>query len=294
MMGGWLASARAKHASLAAVPDTMALFAAVADAGAAPALAAPSAFAALTAAGASCSWSALDGHQEETFIGFTEEAYASMRDDESRTPLYARAIAARLGEAPRGTLSVLDIGTGPHAVLALLAAEAGARKVYAVEVNSDAAARARAAVRAAGWAEVVEVIEGFSTEVTLPEKVDLVVSEIVGSVASEEGLYATAADAHARHVLRPTRADSWIPHTVETWSAPLPCTCMLRVRVARARARAHVDICVGRRQRTRHALITHTSLTLHEAHLTTHTSRCTLSLATQVSTFGSAFLESLL
>ena len=149
MMGGWLASARAKHASLAAVPDTMALFAAVADAGAAPALAAPSAFAALTAAGASCSWSALDGHQEETFIGFTEEAYASMRDDESRTPLYARAIAARLGEAPRGTLSVLDIGTGPHAVLALLAAEAGARKVYAVEVNSDAAARARAAVRAA-------------------------------------------------------------------------------------------------------------------------------------------------
>ena len=79
--------------------------------------------------------------------------------------------------------------------------------------------RAREAVRAAGWSEVIEVIEGFSTEVTLPEKVDLVVSEIVGSVASEEGLYATTADAHARHVLRPTRADSWIPHTVETWSA---------------------------------------------------------------------------
>merc|ERR1719424_641586 len=219
-VSGWLGGARAKHASLAAVPDIMALFAAVADAGAAPSLAAPSAYAALTAAGASCSWSALDGHQEEAFIGFTEEAYASMRDDESRTPLYARAIAARVGEAPKGTLSVLDIGTGPHAVLALLAAEAGARKVYAVEVNSDAAARAREAVRAAGWSEVIEVIEGFSTEVTLPEKVDLVVSEIVGSVASEEGLYATTADAHARHVLRPTRADSWIPHTVETWSAP--------------------------------------------------------------------------
>ena len=259
-MAGWLPGARAKHASLAAVPDTMALFAAVADAGAAPSLAAPSAYAALTADGASCSWSALDGHQEEAFIGFTKEAYASMRDDESRTPLYARAIAARLGEAPKGTLSVLDIGTGPHAVLALLAAEAGARKVYAVEVNSDAAARAREAVRAAGWSEVVEVIEGFSTEVTLPEKVDLVVSEIVGSVASEEGLYATTADAHARHVLRPTRADSWIPHTVETWSAQLPCTCMcvlcmcLHVRVvhvlvrvrARAcvRARARVHVCV--------------------------------------------------
>ena len=228
---GWLAGARAKHASLAAVPDTMALFAAVADAGAVPSLTAPS-YATLTAAGASCTWSALDGHQEEAFIGFTEEAYASMRDDESRTPFYARAIAARLAEAPTGTLSVLDIGTGPHAVLALLTAEAGARKVYAVEVNPDAAACAREAVRAAGWAAVVEVIVGFSTEVTLPEKVDLVVSEIVGSVASEEGLYATTADAHARHVLRPTRADSWIPPTVETWFA------QLRAWACRARARA--------------------------------------------------------
>ena len=33
----------------------------------------------------------------------------------------------------------------------------------------------------------IEVIEGFSTELTLPEKVDLCVFEICGSLASEEG-----------------------------------------------------------------------------------------------------------
>ena len=38
---------------------------------------------------------------------------------------------------------------------------------------------------------LIEVIEGFSTELTLPEKVDLCVFEICGSLASEEGLYAT-------------------------------------------------------------------------------------------------------
>jgi hypothetical protein len=34
---------------------------------------------------------------------------------------------------------------------------------------------------------LIEVIEGFSTELTLPEKVDLCVFEICGSLASEAG-----------------------------------------------------------------------------------------------------------
>ncbi len=80
------------------------------------------------------------------------------------------------------------MGTGPFAVLALLAARAGAAKVYAVESNPAAAERARAAVRAATDVApgVIEVLEGLSTAITLPQKVDLVLAEIVGSVASEE------------------------------------------------------------------------------------------------------------
>ena len=73
---------------------------------------------------------------------------------------------------------------------------------------------------AAGFSDVVEVIEGISTQVTLPEKVDVLVSETIGSIASEEGLYRTMADAHARHVARPTEPGSWIPHRCQTLGAP--------------------------------------------------------------------------
>ncbi len=91
---------------------------------------------------------------------------------------------------------MLDLGTGPFCVLALIAATAGAKKVYAVEANPEAARRAKAFIAKcedpnASRRDVdglvplkpglIEVIEGFSTELTLPEKVDLCVFEICGS-----------------------------------------------------------------------------------------------------------------
>ena len=145
--------------------------------------------------------------------------YNFMKNDTNRTPLYYAAIRKRISEA-KEPLVILDLGTGAQALLALEAARAGAKKVYAIEAQASQAALAREAVAGAGFAEIVEIVEGLSTEVTLPEKVDLLVSETVGSVASEEGLYATIADAHARHVKRPTRRDSWIPHRCHTVGAP--------------------------------------------------------------------------
>ena len=77
---------------------------------------------------------------------------------------------------------MLDIGTGPFAVLALIAARAGAKKVYAIEAQPKAAALARSAIKKARDVPdgVITVLEGFSTELTLPEKADLVVAEIIG------------------------------------------------------------------------------------------------------------------
>ena len=49
---------------------------------------------------------------------------------------------------------------------------------------------------------VIEVIEGFSTDIELPERVDLLVCEIAGSIASEEGMYATIGDARRRFMQR--------------------------------------------------------------------------------------------
>jgi hypothetical protein len=56
--------------------------------------------------------------------GYTDQTYAKMRDDASRTEAYRRAITVHA----KGRV-VLDIGTGALALLAIMAAEAGARKV---------------------------------------------------------------------------------------------------------------------------------------------------------------------
>ena len=225
----WLAAARARYASLqgeapgAKDSNPLRMFAAYANMTGAVAAAEPPlpSYKSLISEGTASVWSALDNHYDPDAVwGFSDEAYQLMTDDQTRTPLFAKAIAQRIGESPPKTLTILDIGTGPFALLSVLAAEAGARKVYALEVNPDAARRARDTIEAAGWSDVIEVLEGFSTSLELPEKVDVVVSEIVGSIASEEGLYASIRDAHARFVKEPSRRDSWIPHTVETIAAP--------------------------------------------------------------------------
>ena len=166
-------------------------------------------------------WTATDGFNDTNFIAFDEGAYAAMRDDERRTPLFEKAIHQRLAAAPPNTLTVLDIGTGPYALLALAAAKAGAKKVYTVETSKEAAKRAREVLRKAGISsDVVEVIEGFSTAISLPEKIDVLVAEIAGSVASEEGAYATIRDAQARFMRNPSDPASYIPFACQTYAAP--------------------------------------------------------------------------
>ena len=171
------------------------------------------------------SWSATDGFASQGlasdgFIEFKDDAYVAMRDDARRTPKFKVAIQRRL--AGTSGQVVLDVGTGPFALLALMAARSGAAKVYAVESNPEAAKRARAAVEAARDVPrgVVEVIEGYTTDVELPEKADLVLAEIVGSVASEEGLCPTILDAQRRFAKRPNDPRSFIPNRVQTFCAP--------------------------------------------------------------------------
>lgn len=156
------------------------------------------------------------------FVSFTQDMYEAMVGDTERTDAFEQAISRRLREYKGREAVVLDLGTGPFAVLALFAARAGASKVYAVEANADAAAEARAAVaRATDVAPgTIEVVEGFSTEITLPEKVDLLVAEISGSIASEEGMYTSIHDARLRHMKRPHDTTSYIPARCQTLVVP--------------------------------------------------------------------------
>lgn len=63
---------------------------------------------------------------------------------------------------------VLDVGTG-SGILAIWSAQAGAKKVYAVEATKMAD-HARELVRANNLEGIVEVIEGSIEDVILPEK----------------------------------------------------------------------------------------------------------------------------
>lgn len=62
----------------------------------------------------------------------------------------------------------MDVGTG-SGILAIWAAQAGAKKVYAVEATKMAD-HARELVRANKLQDVVDVIEGSIEDVILPEK----------------------------------------------------------------------------------------------------------------------------
>uniref|UniRef100_A0A7S4SJ80 Protein arginine N-methyltransferase n=1 Tax=Alexandrium monilatum TaxID=311494 RepID=A0A7S4SJ80_9DINO len=165
-------------------------------------------------------WTANEGVSFLT--SFSEESYGAMRDDTRRTPAFVKAIRKRV-QGNEGKLTVLDIGTGPFALFALVAARAGAKKVYAVEANPEAAARAKAIVAKATDIPpgTVEVIEGFTTSLDLPEKVDMVCAEIVGALASEENLVATIRDAQARHLKNPSDPNAYIPFSVQTFGAPV-------------------------------------------------------------------------
>mmetsp|Transcript_107473 Transcript_107473/g.302443 ORF Transcript_107473/g.302443 Transcript_107473/m.302443 type:complete len:397 (-) Transcript_107473:19-1209(-) len=148
--------------------------------------------------------------------------YEDMRDDAERTSQYAEAIRRRIaGEA--GQLSAVDIGTGPFALLAIIAARAGARRVYAIEKRSWAAAMARKAVTDAGLEDQVQIIEGDSTQVVLPERVDFVVSELIGNIALAEGVVDIIRDARSRF-LAPRKAGGraqMIPARCQTLVAPI-------------------------------------------------------------------------
>jgi protein arginine N-methyltransferase 1 len=110
----------------------------------------------------------------------------------------AKYTAAVRRYAPGRT--VLDIGTGQDAVWALEAARAGARHVWAVESVPRSARLAREAVRQAGFADRVTVLEGLSTALELPEPADLCVSEIIGTLGGSEGAGAVLCDARERLV----------------------------------------------------------------------------------------------
>lgn len=99
-----------------------------------------------------------------------------MLQDTVRTSTYCHAIANN--PTMFKDKVVLDVGAG-SGILSFFAAQAGAKKVYAVEA-SNAAIYAKKLVQSNNLQHVIEVIQGKIEEVNLPEKVDILISEPIG------------------------------------------------------------------------------------------------------------------
>jgi protein arginine N-methyltransferase 1 len=135
-----------------------------------------------------------------------------MTNDRRRTDAYVESLRAKI--TPDSV--VLDIGAGAG-MLTLLACQAGARKVYAVE--SEAVIEvARDIVADNGFTDRVEFIQGLSTAIDLPEKVDVIVSDIHGVLPFFMGSLASIIDARDRF-LNP--GGSIIPSREKVWVAPV-------------------------------------------------------------------------
>jgi SAM-dependent methyltransferase len=138
----------------------------------------------------------------------THEAFIA---DRVRMRAYADAIAA----AVRPGDVVLDLGCGTG-ILSLLAARAGARKVYAVD-RAAILDDARETARRNGLENRIEFIRSAFDALVLPERADLIVHELIGSRFWDEGLVPAIAHARRAHLARGGRL---LPVGIDVFLAP--------------------------------------------------------------------------
>jgi protein arginine N-methyltransferase 1 len=123
---------------------------------------------------------------------YSLRAYGEMIGDAGRFDAYAKAIAraVRPGEV------VLEIGCGPG-VFALLASRAGAERVYAIETE-DVVHLAKQLATANGLAERIKFLQRDSRRTELPERVNVIVSDIRGTLPLFDHAIPSLEDARRR------------------------------------------------------------------------------------------------
>lgn len=137
--------------------------------------------------------------------------HVAMLNDRARTHLFIDAVrqTVRPGDL------VLDIGTGTG-VLAIAAARAGAKKVYAVEAGAMADV-AQAVINRTEVADKIQIVRGWSTQIELPERADVLVSEIIGNDPFGEKVLQVFADARQRLLQPEARI---IPPRIKVFGLP--------------------------------------------------------------------------
>lgn len=121
--------------------------------------------------------------------------HAGMLYDEERVAKYSAAINQVI---KKGDV-VADIGTGTG-LLAFLCLKAGAKRVHAIE-RSSAIDWAKRIADKNGFSDNIIFYKQDSRDCNLPEKVDVVVSELIGHIAFEEGMAESLFDAKERFLV---------------------------------------------------------------------------------------------
>ena len=136
----------------------------------------------------------------------------AMLNDRRRTEIFLDAIrqVVRPGDV------VVDVGTGTG-VLAIAAAQAGAARVYAVE-GAGIGKLAEANFAANGFEDRIKLIAGWSMDVALPERADVLVSEIIGNAFTDEYVVEVTRDAKRRFLKQGARM---VPQRVNIFALPV-------------------------------------------------------------------------
>lgn len=133
-------------------------------------------------------------------------------DDRPRLAAFEAALNAVV--SPGDVVLDLASGTG---ILGLLACRAGASRVYAIE-SEAIASLARPFARENGVDDRVTLIQELASRATLPEQVDVIVTDLAGRFGFEAGLIEVLGDAR-RRFLKP--GGRLIPSSVTLFVAPV-------------------------------------------------------------------------
>jgi predicted RNA methylase len=112
--------------------------------------------------------------------GSSDFAYICLKDV-VRTTSFQTAIKRTVR---RGDV-VLEVGAGTG-ILSLFAAKAGARKVFAVEIDEYLCECLAETVRANGLTGIIEILPGDARDIDLPSAVDVVIAELIDTGLVEE------------------------------------------------------------------------------------------------------------
>lgn len=141
---------------------------------------------------------------------YSVHSYGKMLADTPRMQAYSAA----LRRAVKSDSVVLDLGCGPG-VFALLACQLGARRVFAVEPN-NVIQLAREAARANRFDDRIEFFPRLSTEITLPERADVIISDLRGVLPWYERHISAIVDARNRFL---APGGTLIPRRDVLWAA---------------------------------------------------------------------------